>query len=45
MECGKVDNPTKKTAKTTYRDYKNVDMDSFKIDLQETTNKETYKKE
>ena len=31
---GKGDKPTNKTAKTTYRDYKNFDMESFKIDLQ-----------
>ena len=33
-EIGKGQNPAKKTAKTTYRDYKSFDMDSFKIDLQ-----------
>ena len=34
IENGKGDKPTNKTAKTTYRDYKNFDMESFKIDLQ-----------
>ena len=33
-EIGKGHNTANKTAKTTYRDYKNFDMDSFKIDLQ-----------
>ena len=34
IENGKGDKPANKTAKTTYRDYKNFDMESFKIDLQ-----------
>ena len=34
IENGKGDKPTNKTAKTTYRDYKIFDMESFKIDLQ-----------
>ena len=34
IENGKGDKPTNKTAKTTYRDYKKFDMESFKIDLQ-----------
>ena len=34
IEKGKGDNQANKTAKTTYRDYKNFDMDSFKIYLQ-----------
>ena len=34
VENGKGDNPANKTAKTTYRDYKDFDLDSFKIDLQ-----------
>ena len=34
IENGKGDNPANKTAKTPYRDYKNFDMDFFKIDLQ-----------
>ena len=29
-----LDKPANKTAKTTYRDYKTFEMDSFKIDLQ-----------
>ena len=33
-EFGKGDNPVNKTPKTTYRDYKSIDLDSFKIDLQ-----------
>ena len=33
IENGKGDKPANKTAKTTYRDYKNFYMDSFKIDL------------
>ena len=36
IENGKGDQPTNKTAKTTYRDYKNFDMEPFKIDLQGT---------
>ena len=36
IENGKGDKPTDKTAKTTYGDYKNFDMESFKIDLQGT---------
>ena len=34
IENGNGDKPTNKTAKTTYKDYKNFDMESFKIDLQ-----------
>ena len=34
IENGKEDNPANKTAKTTYRDYKNFDMDFVKIVLQ-----------
>ena len=34
IENVKVDNPANKTAATTYRDYKNFDMDSFKINFQ-----------
>ena len=34
IENGNEDKPTNKTAKTTYRDYKNFDIKSFKIDLQ-----------
>ena len=34
IENGKGDNPNHKTAKTTYKDYENFDMDSFKLDLQ-----------
>ena len=34
IENGKGDNLANKTAKTTYRDYKNLDMVSFKLDLQ-----------
>ena len=34
VENGKGDKPANKTAKTTYKDYKNFDMDSFKMDLQ-----------
>ena len=34
IENGKGDKPTNKAAKTTYRDHKNFDMESFKIDLQ-----------
>ena len=34
IENGKGDKPAKKTAKTTYRDYKNFNMEPFKIDLQ-----------
>ena len=35
IENGERDNPANKTAKKTYRDYKNFDVDSFKIDLQD----------
>ena len=31
MENGKGNNPAHKTAKKLYRDYKNFDMDSFKM--------------
>ena len=34
IENGKGDKQDNKTAKITYRDYKNFNMDSFKIDLQ-----------
>ena len=34
VENGDGDKPANKTAKTTYRDYKTFEMDSFKIDLQ-----------
>ena len=34
IENGKGDKPTNKTAKSTYRDYKHFDMESFKIYLQ-----------
>ena len=34
IENGKEDKPANKTAKRTYRDYKNFDIESFKIDLQ-----------
>ena len=34
IENGKEDNPANKTAKTTYKDYKNFDMDFVKIVLQ-----------
>ena len=34
IENGKGEKPANKTAKTTYREYKHFDMDSFKIDLQ-----------
>ena len=34
IENGKGDKPANKTAKTTYRDYKHCDKESFKIDLQ-----------
>ena len=30
----KGDKPANKTAQTTYRDYKNFDIESFKIDIQ-----------
>ena len=33
LENGKEDKPFNKTAKTTYKGYKNFDMESFKIDL------------
>ena len=33
IENGKGDKPANKTAKTTYRDYKNFDIESFKIDI------------
>ena len=36
IENGKGNKPVNKTAKTTYRNYKNFDKDSFKIDLQGT---------
>ena len=36
IENGKGDKPANKTAKTTYRDYKNFDIESFKVDLQGT---------
>ena len=29
-----INNKTNKTVKTTYRDYTNFDMESFKMDLQ-----------
>ena len=32
IENGKGDKPTNKTARKTYRDYKNFDMESFKVD-------------
>ena len=34
IKNGKGDNAANKTVKTRYRDYKNFDVDSFKIDLQ-----------
>ena len=34
IENGKGGNPANKTLKTTYTDYNNLDMNSFKIDLQ-----------
>ena len=34
IKNGEGDNPANKIAKTTYRDYKIFDMDSFKMDLQ-----------
>ena len=34
-ENAKGDNPANKTAKTTHRDYKHFDIDSFKTDLQD----------
>ena len=37
IENGKGDKPTNKTARKTYRDYKNFDMESFKVDLQALT--------